>query len=53
MRDPLLADLSPEGNCYHQQYLYKHLGGYCGIGGCQSPENVETVLCHSGPQQGR
>lgn len=20
---------------------------------CQSPENVETVLCHSGPQQGR
>ncbi|MFF3667321.1 hypothetical protein [Microtetraspora malaysiensis] len=20
-------------NCYHQQYLYKNPGGYCGIGG--------------------
>ena len=26
-------DLSPESTRYHQQYLYKNPGGYCGIGG--------------------
>jgi hypothetical protein len=24
-----------------------------GLWACQSPENVETVLCHNGPQRGR
>ncbi|MEU8278122.1 hypothetical protein ACFYOK_30325 [Microbispora bryophytorum] len=28
-----LADLLPEDNRYHQQYLFKVPNGYCGIGG--------------------
>ena len=27
-----LPELWSEFNCYHQQYLHKNPGGYCGIG---------------------
>ncbi|WP_433250042.1 hypothetical protein ACQPYK_03485 [Streptosporangium sp. CA-135522] len=28
-----MGELLPEEECYHQQYLFKNPGGYCGIGG--------------------
>ena len=44
--DPITTEIAPAGpfyyaEDYHQQYLHKVPGGYCGIGGCQVPFPVK------------
>jgi hypothetical protein len=44
LHTPTLDSLPPAASSHRWQRLRP---------GCQSPQSVKTVLCHSGPQQGR
>jgi peptide-methionine (S)-S-oxide reductase len=44
----LRQELLPEREVYHQQYLYKNPGGYCGIGGTGVNAGDPSAWCTIG-----